>query len=136
MRIAEVSLPVLAERPVGTSRIMSSVLKYAVHSAPVLTRAIRDYSPMKFFGFVSFVTFVLSFLIGVSVFIHWLQTGQTVPYTQFITVSVGGVLLSFLLGMIALMADLIGRLRYQVEELLYESRKLRAEHKPGSHRAA
>ena len=136
MRIAEVSLPVLAERPVGTSRMMSSVLKYAVHSAPVLTRAIRDYSPMKFFGFVSFVTFVVSFLIGLSVFIHWLRTGETVPYTQFITVSVGGVLLSFLLGILALMADLIGRLRFQVEELLYESRKFRAERKPESHRAA
>ena len=136
LRITEVSLPVLAERPVGKSRIMRSVIKYGVHSAPVLTRAIRDYSPMKFFGFVSFVTFVTSFLIGLGVFVHWLRTGETVPYTQFITVSVGGVLLSFLLGMIALMADLIGRLRYQVEELLYESRKLRTETKSGTHRAA
>jgi glycosyltransferase involved in cell wall biosynthesis len=125
LRIMEVSLPVLAERPVGNSRMLASVHRYAMRSAPVLLRAIRDCSPMKFFGFLALVTFVCAFLLGLGVFGHWLRTGQTIPYTGLIPVSVGGVVLGFVLGVLALMADLIARLRLEVEELLYESRKSR-----------
>jgi glycosyltransferase involved in cell wall biosynthesis len=128
LRIREVCLPVLAERSIGKSRIMRSVLTYAVRSGPVLIRATRDYSPLKFFGALSVVAFVTSILIGLAVFVHWLRTGETAPYTSFITVSVGGVLFALLLGTVALLADLIARLRFQVEELLYESRRQRVEH--------
>jgi glycosyltransferase involved in cell wall biosynthesis len=124
-RIREVSVPVLAERAVGDSRMMRSILRYASRSAPVLIRALRDHSPLKFFGGLSVLAFVFSIAIGSGVFVHWLRTGETVPYTSFITVSVGGVLLAFLLATIALLADLIARLRFQVEELLYESRRKR-----------
>ena len=57
--------------------------------------------------------------------VHWLSKRETLPYTEVITVSVGGVLLALLLATIALLADLIARLRFQVEELLYESRRKR-----------
>jgi glycosyltransferase involved in cell wall biosynthesis len=42
-RVTEIELPVLAERPFGKSRLMSSVGSYALRSAPVLLTAIRDY---------------------------------------------------------------------------------------------
>jgi len=42
-RVTEIELPVLAERPVGKSRIVSNVGSYALRSAPVLLTAIRDY---------------------------------------------------------------------------------------------
>jgi glycosyltransferase involved in cell wall biosynthesis len=123
LRIREVHLPVLAERPAGRSRIAGSVLGYGLRAGPVLIRAIRDYSPMRFFGLLSLVVTAPAVAIGVLVFIHWLRTGQTIPYTSFITVSVGGVILGFALANVALLADLIARLRLQVEELLYESRR-------------
>lgn len=125
MRIEEVALPVLAERPVGESRIMSSVLRYGMRSAPVLIRAIRDYSPMKFFGLLALVALVPSVFAGLFVSWHWLRTGETAPYTSLITLSVGGVLFGFLLGAVALLADLIGRVRFELEEMLYESRRSR-----------
>ena len=116
--------------------MMRSTIAYAWRSGPVLIRAIRDYSPMKFFGSLFLLLFVTSFLIGFSVFVHWLRTGETVPYTSFIVVSVGGVVLSFLLGILALIADLIARLRLQVDELVYESRKGRTGREAGSDVAA
>lgn len=130
LRIVEVSLPVLAERPVGKSRIMSSIVRYAWQSGPVLLRAVRDYSPFKFFGLLCLLAFVPSTLIGLGVFLHWCATGETRPFTSLITVSVGGVLLSFLLGAVALVADLIARLKFQVEELLYASRQRRYQREP------
>jgi hypothetical protein len=121
-RIVDVDLPVRAERATGESRILSSVWSYGLRAGPVLIRAIRDYSPLKFFGSVSILAFVVSEGIGGGVFVHWLRTGETVPYTQFMTVSVGGVLLAVLLGAVALLADLIARLKFQVEELLHDAR--------------
>jgi len=125
LTIEEVALPVLAERPVGESRIMRSVLRYGMRSGPVLIRATRDYSPMKFFGLLSMAALVPGVLAGLFVTLHWLRTGETAPYTSLITISVGGVLFGLLLGAVALLADLIARLRFQLEEMLYESRRSR-----------
>ena len=125
MTIEEVALPVLAERPVGESRIMQSVFRYGMRSAPVLVRAIRDYSPMKFFGSFALAAIVAAMALGVFVSQHWLRTGETAPYTSMITLSVGGLLFGFLLGAVALLADLIGRVRFELEEMLYESRRSR-----------
>ena len=125
MTIVEVALPVLAERPVGESRIMRSVLRYGMRSGPVLIRAIRDYSPMKFFGAFAALAIVVSLALGLFVSVHWLRTGETAPFTSLITLSVGGMLFGFLLGAVALLADLIGRVRFELEEILYESRRSR-----------
>ena len=125
MTIEEVALPVLAERPVGESRIMQSVVRYGMRSAPVLIRAIRDYSPMKFFGSFALAAIVAALALGVFVSVHWLRTGETAPYTSMITLSVGGLLFGLLLGAVALLADLIGRVRFELEEMLYESRRSR-----------
>jgi len=130
MTIEEVPLPVLAERPVGESRIMGSVLRYGVRSGPVLVRAIRDYSPMKFFGAFALIAMAVSFAMGLFVSVHWLRTGETAPYTSLITLSVGGFLFGFLLGAVALLADLIGRVRFELEEMLYESRRSRLDTPP------
>lgn len=125
MAIEEVALPVLAERPVGESRIMRSVLRYGMRSGPVLIRATRDYSPLKFFGLLSLAAIVPGLLAGLFVTVHWLRTSETAPYTSLITISVGGLLFGLLLGAVALLADLIARVRFQLEEMLYESRRSR-----------
>ena len=122
--------PVLAERPVGESRMMSSVWRYAVRSGPVLIRAIRDYSPMKFFGVLALLAIVPSLMAATFVSVHWLRTGETAPYTSLITLSVGGLLCGFLLGAVALLADLLGRVRFEVGEMLYESRRSRLDTPP------
>ena len=127
LTIKEVALPVLAERPVGESRIMQSVVRYGMRSAPVLLRAIRDHSPIKFFGVLSFLIAIPSVAAGAYVSAHWVRTGGTAPYTSLITLSVGGLLLAFMLGVVALLADLIGRMRFQLEELVYQSRRERVD---------
>jgi hypothetical protein len=114
---------------------MANVATYGIRSAPVLIRALRDYSPLKFFGLLSLLVLMPAVLIGVAVFVHWLRTGQTAPYTSLITVSVGGVLWGVVLATVALLADLIARPRLQVEELLYESRQARTQRAPEHHHA-
>ena len=75
-RVVEVELPVKAERATGESRVVSSVTDYGLRAAPVLIGAIRDYSPLKFFGSLALLVFVPSILIGIGVFVHWWRTGR------------------------------------------------------------
>jgi len=121
-RVVEVELPVRAERAIGESRVLSSVPYYSLRAAPIFLGAIRDYSPLMFFGSLALLVFGGSVLLGGSVLVHSWRTGGATP-TALIIVSVGGVLLSALLAVGALLADHIARLKFQVEEALHAARQ-------------
>ena len=129
MRISEVPLHIRGVREHGKSRMASSILKYATNSLPIILRAMRDIQPLKFFGGIG-ATLVLPGLAMLLFVSGWyLYTGAargralTSPFTQLITL--GGVLvtLGFLLGVLALLADMMGRHRRISEELLYLARR-------------
>jgi hypothetical protein len=102
-------------------------MRYGIRSGPVLLRAIRDYSPLKFFGMFAIAAFIPGLLMLGIVTVHWLATGETAPYTQMITLGSAGILLAFVLVTLALIADLIARMRIQLDELVYESRREKCE---------
>ncbi len=85
----------------------------------------RDIQPLKFFGGIAIALFLmgaitLGFVSGWYVF-H--TPHHTTPFTSLIMI--GGVLitLAFLLGVLALLADMLGRHRRISEELLYLARR-------------
>jgi glycosyltransferase involved in cell wall biosynthesis len=121
-RVVEVELPVRAERVIGESRVLSSIPYYSLRAAPVLLGAIRDYSPLLFFGSLALIALVPSVLIGAGVLVDWWRTGGAVAHTSLIVVSVGGVLMAVILGSVALLADHLARMKYQVEEMVHTAR--------------
>jgi glycosyltransferase involved in cell wall biosynthesis len=127
VRIAEMPLPVRGTREFGTSRVAASIPRYAVRSFSILLRAARDLDPMAFFGTIGLVVFGLGVILGAWVLGHWLATGKTTPYTQFLTGSAVGLIVGFLLGVLALVADMLGRQRRLTEDLLYFRRREAAE---------
>ena len=122
-RVVEVELPVQAERAIGESRMLSSITYYSLRAAPILIGAIRDYSPLMFFGSLALAAFIPSVLIGGGAFFLWWRSGGSAPHTSLIIISVGGVLLAVLLGMVALLADHLARLKFQVEQALHAGRR-------------
>ena len=120
--MVEVELPVQAERAIGESRVLSSVPYYSLRAAPVLLGAIRDYSPLMFFGSLALLTLVPSMIIGIGVLADWWRTGGAEPHTSLIVVSVGGVLMAVVLGSVALLADHLARMKRQVEEIAQAAR--------------
>lgn len=124
VRIAEIPLKVRGVREFGKSRIAGSVWKYAVNSLPIIVRAMRDIQPLKFFGGIAMLLFLLGTategFVGGWYFFH---SHKTSPFTSLIPI--GGVLvtLGFLLGVLALLADMLGRHRRISEELLYLARR-------------
>jgi glycosyltransferase involved in cell wall biosynthesis len=133
VRMVEVPLKVRGVREHGKSRIASNLWKYATNSFPIIVRAMRDIQPLKFFGGIAMSLFLfgvatLGFVAGWYIF-HTeghpsgLVVHKTSPFTSLIYI--GGVLLilAFLMGALALLADMLGRHRRISEELLYLARR-------------
>ncbi len=123
MRITEVPLHVRGVREYGESRVASSLVKYATNSLPIILRAMRDIQPLKFFGGIAVIFFAGGFLTGSFVTGWYLFKHKTGPFTSLIVISGILITLSFLLGVLALLADMLGRHRLISEELLYLARR-------------
>ncbi len=129
MRIVEVPLKVRGEREFGESRVARSVWTYARNSAPIILRAMRDIQPLKFFGIIGGALFAPGLLAALAVAGWYIYTGsverhpRTSPITSLITISGVLITLSFVMGVLALLADMMGRHRRISEELLYLARR-------------
>jgi glycosyltransferase involved in cell wall biosynthesis len=123
VRMAEVSLPVRGTRQHGRSRVAGSIVKYVSKTVPIIFRTLRDVRPFAFFGSIAASVLLIGLVLGGFVFGHWLATGRTHPYQSVITASAVGIILGFLLLVVALLADMLNRLRKLLEELLYFARR-------------
>lgn len=123
MRIAEVPLAVRGVREHGTSRVASSVFRYAFNSLPIILRAMRDIQPLKFFGGIGALLLIPGLLLLGFVSGWYLYHHKTSPFTSLITISGVLVVLSFVMGVLALLADMLARHRRISEELLYLARR-------------
>jgi len=121
--IAEVPLKVRGQRKFGKSRIASNLFSYAFKSFLILVKAFRDYKPFKMFGSAGAFLIFLGVVSGIFVFGHWLRTGATFPYRSVVTLSSVLLILGFLVLILALIADMLGRQRRIQEEILYYQKK-------------
>jgi glycosyltransferase involved in cell wall biosynthesis len=123
VRIIEVPLKVRGVREHGKSRIARSIFKYASNSFPIILRAMRDIQPLKFFGGIAMFLALIGVLSGGFMAGWYLWHRKTGPFTSLIPISGIFLTLGFLLGVLALLADMLGRHRRISEELLYLARK-------------
>ena len=123
VKMAEVPLKVRGIREHGQSRVAGSIVKYATRTTPIIFRTFRDVRPFSFFGSIAAVVFSVGLVLGGFVFGHWALTGRTHPYQSVIIASAVGLILGVLLFVVALVADMLNRLRKLLEELLYFARR-------------
>lgn len=121
--VEEVSLKVRGVRQFGESRVASNVWKYATQTLPIILTAIRDVRPLGFFGSIALLFLALSVLLYGVVTTQWLMTGHTSPWTSLITLGTATLAVGTIVGVMALIADQLGRGRRIQERLLYFERK-------------
>lgn len=111
------------------SRVASSVLAYGSKSANIIFRTMKDYRPMKFFGWSGFLIFLLGFVMDSLVIYHYLKTHTFSPFKAF--AFAGGFLVATgaMIIFIGVLADLIDKVRLTQEKLLYYEKKKRYEQK-------
>ncbi len=123
INMAEVPLQILGTRPHGKSRVAGSITKYVLHTVPIIFRTLRDLRPLLFFGGIALAVLAIGLALGGFVFWHWFETGYTTPYRSVLMGSAVCIVLGFLLGVLALIADMMKRQSHLLEELLYLGRK-------------
>ncbi len=123
LRIIEMPLRVRGVREHGQSRVAGSIWKYATNTAPIILRAMRDIRPLKFFGIIGAVLFLAALLVISPVVANYIAIKKTHPFQSLITVSGVLVTLAFVMGVLALLADMMARHRRITEELLYLARR-------------
>jgi glycosyltransferase involved in cell wall biosynthesis len=140
LRMAEVPLKVRGVREFGKSRIASSIWKYATNSFPIILRAMRDIQPLKFFGGIASIFGLMGLVCGGFVagwYVYNTETHtivengrkvletfhKTTPFTSLIPIAGVLITLSFLMGVLAMLADMMGRHRKISEEMLYLARR-------------
>lgn len=122
IRIKEVPLKVRGEREFGKSRVAGSVLRYGLKSGSIILLAMRDIKPLSFFGWLGFAVILLGAAALGFVFAHWLKTAMTTPYQSVILIGVMLLIVGFLLIVMALIAEMLGRIRKMQEEILFHLR--------------
>jgi hypothetical protein len=120
-------IPVVTNPTRRASRLFSSVPQYLKRNGPVIVRAYAMYRPVQTFLYVAIVLFSLGgALVGRFLF-YYARDPSYAGHTQSLVVGVGGIILSFLVGLLAMLSDLLAANRRLLEELLRRVRRLDAD---------
>jgi glycosyltransferase involved in cell wall biosynthesis len=106
------------------SKIVKNPVRYGINALIIILRTIRDIKPFLFFGSIGSAIFFSGFLMGLWLFIRWILIGKVTPYKSMVTLSAVLMILGFLLLILALIADMQGRVKKLLDENLYFLKKL------------
>lgn len=111
--------------PDRKSRVAGSIFRYAIQTSKIILRVLLDYRPIRIFG--SFGSLCMFIGIGFEMFllVHYVLTGSFTPYKSTGFIGLGFIIFGLLTLIIALIADMLNRLRINQDRLLYELKRNR-----------
>lgn len=125
-RMKIVSVPIEVKYyPGRKSRVVTSFIGFLTGSGLNIIRSYRDFVPLKFFGGLG----LLSFLVGAAALIfvgqHWLRTGAFSPYKFVGFAGIYFITFAFITWLIALMADMLRRVLNNQEKILEDIKRIK-----------
>ncbi len=108
------------------SRLFKGIPEYIRRNGLVIFRAYGMYWPLRTFGYVALALFIFGAVLGVRFLVHYVQDPSVSRHIQSLLVGVGAVVLSFIVGLMALLGDLLATNRRLNEEVLCRVRRLDA----------
>ena len=120
--LAVASVPIAANRVERPSRLFRSNWSFVKNQSATILRVTVMYEPLKTFAYLSLVPFLMGTGLGVR-FLWSYFTTDSPGKVQSMIVAAVLFMLSFLLMVLGIIADLIYGSRRLVEESLYRSRK-------------
>jgi glycosyltransferase involved in cell wall biosynthesis len=125
-RLAVVYVPVHTNPQTRRSRLMRSLFDYIVNSTATILRMYTMYRPLRVFLTLGGLLGV-SGLVLVARFLYYYFAGSGTGHIQSVVLGAALLMLGFQVGLIGLVADLIGFNRKILEETLYRVRRLEQE---------
>ena len=107
------------------SRVAGSISKYAARTSQIILRVLLDYRPLRVFGVIGGGFLALGMVFGLFLFIHYFLKGSFTPYKSFGFIALGFGLFGLIILVIALVADMLNRMKTNQDKILYEIRSLR-----------
>lgn len=125
-KMAMISVPIRTNAETRPSRLFSSMWRYMKRSASVITRSTIMYSPLRFFGIVGVVLFVLGLILGIRFLVFFLS-GDGDGHIQSLILTAILMMLGFQTVVTGLLADTIAANRKIMEDIQYRVRKMECE---------
>lgn len=127
LTILEVPVKVRGVREFGTSRIASSIPRYAVRSLKIMLRAFISYRPFRFFASIAVVSLAIGLGSLTFLGVHYINTGSFSPHIWAGFVGGSFAFLGFSTLITGLIGDMLVRMRMNQEEILYHLKRSRLE---------
>jgi glycosyltransferase involved in cell wall biosynthesis len=111
--------------PERKSRVAESILHYALQVSKIILRVLLDYRPMRVFGTMGGIFLIIGFAFELFLLIHYVIDQSFTPFKTAGFVGLGFIIFGMLVLLIALLTDMLNRLRINQDKLLYELKKLK-----------
>jgi glycosyltransferase involved in cell wall biosynthesis len=121
--IALTSVPVTTNEKLRESRLFRSNWNYIKRSVSTIFRIYAMYEPLRTFAMIGAMLFGAGVLLGIR-FLYYYAIGQGDGHVQSLILAAILTIVGFQVGMIGLLADLIGSNRRLIEDALYRLKRL------------
>jgi glycosyltransferase involved in cell wall biosynthesis len=125
LTILEIPVKVRGIREFGSSRMASSIPRYAVRSLKIMMRAFISYRPFRLFFSLASVFLVIGFGFLGFLGLHYLDVGAFSPHIWAGFVGGSFCFLGFSTFVIGLIGDMLVRIRMNQENILYHLKRSR-----------
>lgn len=115
--------------PDRKSRVAGSIIHYALQTSKIILRVLLDYRPIRVFGTFGGLCMIIGAGFELFLMTYYLLNGSFTPYKSTGFIGLGFIIFGLLILIIALVADMLNRLRINQDKLLYELKRNRYEKK-------
>lgn len=109
--------------PARKSKVADNLFQYIARTMKIIIRAYRDYYPLRFFGWLGLIPFLVGLGCAIFMLVHYILTSGFSPYKFIGFTGIYLVSLAFLFWIVGLLADMFRRIRSNQEKILYLEKK-------------
>jgi len=124
MRVMEMPISI-RYYPERKSRVAGSISNYASKTSRIILRVLLDYRPLRVFGTLGSIFFILGMIFEIFLFIFYILNGSFTPYKSAGFIGLGLIIFGMLIFIIALVAEMLNRLRLNQDRLMIELKRRR-----------
>lgn len=124
-----VQIPIEFREREGSSRLISNPFSYAKKAGIIIIRSYRDRTPLKVFLYIGSIFLIIGLIFGLRVLINFLKTGTVSPYIPSAIIASMLIVISFVIFVLGLIADMLKTNRKLQEEILYKIKRQEIEKK-------
>jgi glycosyltransferase involved in cell wall biosynthesis len=118
-----VSVPIRVNKELRPSKLIKSIPRYINRSVITIMRIFIIYKPLRFFGFISLLSILLGFILGVR-YLYFFSIGNGSGHIQSLIIMMVLLILGFLLMVIGFLGDAISVNRKILEDIQHNMRKI------------